>query len=135
MRLFGIIVPLSFFKTGICAPSDRKVCDYVTKAKYGVVLSLGEDPEPPVVDFGDVATVVSSPREGGKGGGRGQQSLAENGEDQAAERPSQWEATQHDDSVWGAGWGQNGQQTLGNGGMQGREDGDEEEDGEYLPQG
>ncbi|CAM9639743.1 unnamed protein product [Ectocarpus sp. 4 AP-2014] len=116
--------------------SNSEVCDYVTKGKYGVVLSLKEDPEPPVVDFGDVATVVPSPREGGKGRGRGQQSLAENGEDRAAERPSEWEATQHDDSVWGAAWGQNGQQTLGNGGMQGREDGDEEEeDGEYLPQG
>ncbi|CAN0146866.1 unnamed protein product [Ectocarpus sp. 6 AP-2014] len=116
--------------------SNTEVCDYVTKGKYGVVLSLGEDPEPPVVDFGDVATVVPSPPEGGKGEGRGQQPLAENREDQAAERPSEWGATQHDNSVWGAGWGQNGQQALGNGGMQGREDRDEEEeDGEYLPQG
>ncbi|CAM9827984.1 unnamed protein product, partial [Ectocarpus fasciculatus] len=120
---------------GNCAPSDRKVCDYVTKGKYGVVLSLGEDPEPPVVDFGDVATMPPSPRQGGKGGGRGQQPLAEYGEDQAAERPSEWGATQQNDSAWGAEWGQNGQQTLGDGGVHGREDGDEEEDGEYLPQG
>lgn len=104
-----------------------------------MVLSLGEDPEPPVVDFGDVPTVVPSPREGGKGEGRGQQPLAEFGEDQAAERSSEWGATQYDDFAWGVEWGQNGQQTLGDGGgVQGREDGEEEEeedDGEYLPQG
>ncbi|CAN0554107.1 unnamed protein product, partial [Ectocarpus sp. 12 AP-2014] len=82
---------------GAALASNTEVCDYVTKGKYGVVLSLGEDPEPPVVDFGDVATVAPSPREGGKEGGRGQQSLAENGEDQAAERPSEWEATQYAD--------------------------------------
>ncbi|CAM9226925.1 unnamed protein product, partial [Scytosiphon promiscuus] len=55
--------------------SDAQLTDAVSKGKYGVVLSLGEDQarvfEPAVVDFGDVATVGSAGRAGGHGGGGG----------------------------------------------------------------
>ena len=108
----------------------RQLSDLVSKGKYGVVLSLGEDPErvfePPVVDFGDVATVVSAARAGLAGRADKTNSSGWNDGDGSSEYLG-WE-------------GQNGQQ--GNGGVRVQADDgeqqdeeEEEEEEEYLPQG
>lgn len=93
----------------------------MSKGKYGVVLSLGEDPErvfePSVVDFGDVATVVSAARAGLAGGVDKTNSSGWSGGGGSSEYLG-WE-------------GQSGQQGNGDVRVQEEEEGEEE----YLPQG